>query len=188
MIFATTIRMFPGVVARSMLQLGCDMLVYTRRSKASCPGLPGSCTHHHQLISFRLPHSILFRGPSIDVVWPEFLAIALIGDLFFGLYPALSPSGRSDRVTISAPDCRSVRALSIDSNQVVSADEAYFHSGSKGAARLGAGFSRDEEARPLGSPVLPELLAGKDRRRLAGQNAKTLAVFTKAPTEEILEW
>jgi len=29
--------------------------------------------------------SILYRGADIEVVWPEFLAVALIGGLFFSL-------------------------------------------------------------------------------------------------------
>jgi ABC-2 type transport system permease protein len=29
--------------------------------------------------------SILYRGAGIDVVWPQFLAVALIGGLFLGL-------------------------------------------------------------------------------------------------------
>jgi ABC-2 type transport system permease protein len=29
--------------------------------------------------------SILYRGAGIDVVWPQFLAVALIGGLFCGL-------------------------------------------------------------------------------------------------------
>jgi ABC-2 type transport system permease protein len=29
--------------------------------------------------------SILYRGAGINVVWPEFLAVALIGGLFFSL-------------------------------------------------------------------------------------------------------
>ena len=29
--------------------------------------------------------SILYRGAGIDVVWPQFLAVALIGGLFFNL-------------------------------------------------------------------------------------------------------
>ena len=29
--------------------------------------------------------SILYRGAGIDVVWPQFLFVALIGGLFFGL-------------------------------------------------------------------------------------------------------
>jgi ABC-2 type transport system permease protein len=29
--------------------------------------------------------SILYRGAGIDVVWPEFVIVALIGGLFFGL-------------------------------------------------------------------------------------------------------
>ena len=29
--------------------------------------------------------SILYRGAGIDVVWPEFALVALIGGLFFGL-------------------------------------------------------------------------------------------------------
>jgi ABC-2 type transport system permease protein len=29
--------------------------------------------------------SVLYRGAGLDVVWPQFLATALIGGLFFGL-------------------------------------------------------------------------------------------------------
>ena len=29
--------------------------------------------------------SILFRGEGLDVVWPEFLAVALVGSLFLAL-------------------------------------------------------------------------------------------------------
>ena len=29
--------------------------------------------------------AILYRGAGIDVVWPQFLAVALIGGLFFAL-------------------------------------------------------------------------------------------------------
>jgi ABC-2 type transport system permease protein len=29
--------------------------------------------------------SILFRGAGIDVVWPDFLEVAVVGGLFFGL-------------------------------------------------------------------------------------------------------
>ncbi len=29
--------------------------------------------------------SILYRGAGVDVVWPEFLAVAGLGSLFFGL-------------------------------------------------------------------------------------------------------
>jgi hypothetical protein len=36
--------------------------------------------------------SILYRGAGIDVVWPQFLAVAGIGGLFFGL--AICASGR----------------------------------------------------------------------------------------------
>ena len=29
--------------------------------------------------------AILYRGAGLDVVWPQFLAVAVIGGLFFGL-------------------------------------------------------------------------------------------------------
>ncbi len=38
--------------------------------------------------------AILYRGAGFTVVWPQFLIVALIGGLFFGLCPAPLPQSR----------------------------------------------------------------------------------------------
>jgi ABC-2 type transport system permease protein len=93
--FSTAIGIFLGTVARSMPQLGLlFMLVYMPMNMLSGGNTPlesmplwlatvmqaSPSTH---FVSFA--QSILFRGAGIDVVWPQFLATALIGALFFGL-------------------------------------------------------------------------------------------------------
>jgi ABC-2 type transport system permease protein len=93
--FSTAIGIFLGTVARSMPQLGLlYMLVYMPMNMLSGGNTPlesmppwlatvmeaSPSTH---FTSFA--QSILFRGAGIDVVWPDFLATALIGGLFFGL-------------------------------------------------------------------------------------------------------
>jgi len=93
--FATAIGIFLGTVARSMPQLGLlFMLVYMPMNMLSGANTPlesmpawlatamqaSPSTH---FVSFA--QSILYRGAGIDVVWPQFLAVALIGGLFFGL-------------------------------------------------------------------------------------------------------
>jgi ABC-2 type transport system permease protein len=93
--FSTAIGIFLGTVARSMPQLGLlYMLVYMPMNMLSGSNTPlesmppwlatvmeaSPSTH---FVSFA--QSILFRGAGIDVVWPQFLATALIGGLFFGL-------------------------------------------------------------------------------------------------------
>ena len=93
--FATAIGVFLGTVARSMPQLGLlYMLVYLPMNMLSGANTPlesmppwlatimraSPSTH---FVSFA--QSILYRGAGIDVVWPEFLVVALIGGLFFGL-------------------------------------------------------------------------------------------------------
>jgi ABC-2 type transport system permease protein len=91
--FATAIGIFLGTVARSMPQLGLlYMLVYMPMNMLSGSNTPlesmpawlstvmqaSPSTH---FVSFA--QSILYRGAGIEVVWPEFLAVALIGGLFF---------------------------------------------------------------------------------------------------------
>jgi len=91
--FATAIGIFLGTVARSMPQLGLlYMLVYMLMNMLSGSNTPlesmpawlatvmqaSPSTH---FVSFA--QSILYRGAGIEVVWPEFLAVALIGGLFF---------------------------------------------------------------------------------------------------------
>ena len=93
--FATAIGVFLGTVARSMPQLGLlYMLVYMPMNMLSGANTPlesmppwlatimqaSPSTH---FVSFA--QSILYRGAGIDVVWPQFLLVALIGGLFFGL-------------------------------------------------------------------------------------------------------
>jgi ABC-2 type transport system permease protein len=93
--FATAIGIFLGTVARSMPQLGLlYMLVYLPMNMLSGSNTPlesmppwlatvmqaSPSTH---FVSFA--QSILYRGAGIDVVWPEFVAVASVGGLFFGL-------------------------------------------------------------------------------------------------------
>jgi len=93
--FATAIGIFLGTVARSMPQLGLlFMLVYVPMNQLSGSNTPlesmpawlatamqaSPSTH---FVSFA--QAILYRGAGMDVVWPEFLTVALIGGLFFAL-------------------------------------------------------------------------------------------------------
>jgi ABC-2 type transport system permease protein len=93
--FATAIGIFLGTVARSMPQLGLlYMLIYMPMNMLSGSNTPlesmpawlatvmqaSPSTH---FVSFA--QSILYRGAGIDLVWPQFLFVALIGGLFFGL-------------------------------------------------------------------------------------------------------
>ena len=93
--FATAIGIFLGTVARSMPQLGLlFMLVYLPMNMLSGSNTPlesmppwlatmmqaSPSTH---FVSFA--QSILYRGAGLDVVWTEFLAVTLIGGLFFML-------------------------------------------------------------------------------------------------------
>ncbi len=93
--FATAIGIFLGTVARSMPQLGLlYMLVFLPMNMLSGSNTPlesmppwlakamqvSPSTH---FVSFA--QSILYRGAGLDVVWPQFLAVAVIGALFLGL-------------------------------------------------------------------------------------------------------
>jgi ABC-2 type transport system permease protein len=93
--FATAIGIFLGTVAQSMPQLGLlFMLVYLPMNMLSGSNTPlesmpawlatvmqaSPSTH---FVSFA--QTILYRGAGIDVVWPEFLAVASVGGLFFFL-------------------------------------------------------------------------------------------------------
>src|SRR3974390_1593799 len=93
--FATAIGIFLGTVARSMPQLGLlYMLVYLPMNMLSgsntplesmppwlATTMPASPSTH--FVSFA--QSILYRGAGLDVVWPQFVIVALIGGIFFGL-------------------------------------------------------------------------------------------------------
>ncbi|MBV8574045.1 MAG: ABC transporter permease [Acetobacteraceae bacterium] len=93
--FATAIGIFLGTVARSMPQLGLlFLLVYLPMMMLSGSNTPlesmpawlatlmqvSPATH---FVSFA--QAILYRGAGFAVVWPEFLAVALMGGLFFAL-------------------------------------------------------------------------------------------------------
>jgi ABC-2 type transport system permease protein len=93
--FATAIGLFLGTVARSMPQLGLlYMLVFLPMNMLSGSNTPlesmppwlakfmqiSPSTH---FVAFA--QAILYRGAGLDVVWPQFLAVAVIGALFFGL-------------------------------------------------------------------------------------------------------
>ena len=93
--FATAIGIFLGTVARSMPQLGLlFMLVFLPMNMLSGGNTPlesmppwlakamqiSPSTHF-----VALAQSILYRGAGLDVVWPQFVAVAVIGALFFGL-------------------------------------------------------------------------------------------------------
>jgi ABC-2 type transport system permease protein len=93
--FATAIGLFLGTVAQSMPQLGLlYMLVFLPMNMLSGSNTPlesmppwlaklmqiSPSTH---FVAFA--QAILYRGAGLDVVWPQFLAVAIIGALFFGL-------------------------------------------------------------------------------------------------------
>jgi ABC-2 type transport system permease protein len=93
--FATAIGIFLGTIARSMPQLGLlYMLVYLPMNMLSGGNTPlesmppwlakamqvSPSTH---FVAFA--QAILYRGAGLDVVWPQFLAVAIIGALFLCL-------------------------------------------------------------------------------------------------------
>jgi ABC-2 type transport system permease protein len=93
--FATAIGIFLGTIARSMPQLGLlYLLVYAPMMMLSGGNTPlesmppwlatimqaSPSTH---FVSFA--QAILYRGAGFDVVWPQFVTVALIGGLFLGL-------------------------------------------------------------------------------------------------------
>jgi ABC-2 type transport system permease protein len=93
--FATAIGIFLATIARSMPQLGLlymlvampmNMLSGSNTPLESMPPLlqhimaVSPSTH---FVSFA--QAILYRGAGFSVVWPEYLATAAIGGLFFGL-------------------------------------------------------------------------------------------------------
>jgi hypothetical protein len=98
--FATAIGIFLGTVIHSMQQLGLlFMLVYLPMNMLSGSNTPlesmppwlatimeaSPSTH---FVSFA--QSILYRGAGLDVVWPQFLVVALIGGLFLAWLSGVS--------------------------------------------------------------------------------------------------
>ncbi|TNE42286.1 MAG: ABC transporter permease [Sphingomonadales bacterium] len=95
-LFATTsIGIFMGTLARSMPQFGLLLMLVLLPLQM----LSGGVTPRESMPTFvqvimsaaptthfvRLSQAILYRGAGFDVVWPQFLAIALIGALFFAV-------------------------------------------------------------------------------------------------------
>jgi ABC-2 type transport system permease protein len=93
--FACAIGIFIGTIARSMPQLGLlYLLIYLPMNMLSGSNTPlesmppwlatimqaSPSTH---FVSFA--QSILYRGAGIDVIWPQFLFVAIVGGLFFSL-------------------------------------------------------------------------------------------------------
>ncbi len=93
--FATAIGIFLGTVARSMPQLGLlYLLVFLPMNMLSGSNTPlesmppwlatiAQASPSTHFVSFA--QAILYRGAGVGVVWPQFLAVALIGGLFFGI-------------------------------------------------------------------------------------------------------
>jgi ABC-2 type transport system permease protein len=95
-LFATTsMGIFLGTFARSMPQFGLLMMLVLlplqmlsggSTARESMPEwvqqvmLVAPTTHF-----VMLAQGILYRGAGLDVVWPQFLALALIGVVFFGI-------------------------------------------------------------------------------------------------------
>lgn len=90
---ATSIGIFLGTVARSMPQLGLlmiltiiplQMLSGGITPRESMPELVQTVMEAAPTTHFvALAQGILYRGAGIDVVWPQFLAMAAIGVVFF---------------------------------------------------------------------------------------------------------
>jgi ABC-2 type transport system permease protein len=93
-LFATTsLGIFLGTFARSMPQFGLLMILIIIpmqilsggvTPRESMPGfvqniMLGAPTTHFVMLG----QSILFRGAGLDVVWPQFAALALIGSTIF---------------------------------------------------------------------------------------------------------
>lgn len=93
--FATAIGLFLGTVARSMPQLGLlYMLVAVPMNILSGNATPLESMPHWLAMAMQASPSthfvsfaqaILYRGAGIDVVWPQFVAVAAIASLFLML-------------------------------------------------------------------------------------------------------
>ena len=95
-LFATTsMGIFMGTIARSMPQFGLlvmlilvplQMLAGGFTPRESMPEfvqvvMLGAPTTHFVIFA----QAILFRGAGLDIVWPQFIALAVIGSTFFGI-------------------------------------------------------------------------------------------------------
>ncbi len=93
--FATAIGIFLGTVARSMPQLGLlfmliampmNILSGSNTPIESMPPLLQYLMQASPSTHFvNFAQAILYRGAGIGVVWPEFVMVAVVGGVFFGL-------------------------------------------------------------------------------------------------------
>jgi ABC-2 type transport system permease protein len=93
--FATAIGIFIGTVARSMPQLGLliifvalpmNLLSGANTPIESMPPLLGTMMRVSPSTHFvAMAQSVLYRGAGLDIVWPQFLIIVVIGAIFLGL-------------------------------------------------------------------------------------------------------
>jgi ABC-2 type transport system permease protein len=97
--FATALGIFLGTIARSMVQFALLVLLVILPLNMLSGGMTPieSQPAWLQMITFWLPsrhfvsfsQSILFRGAELEIVWPEFLIVTVLGLVFFGLSLAL---------------------------------------------------------------------------------------------------
>jgi ABC-2 type transport system permease protein len=91
---ATSIGIFLGTVARSMPQFGLLLLLVLLPLEMLSGGLTPreSMPEAVQFVMLAAPtthfvmlaQAVLYRGAGLDVVWPQFLALAIIGAVLFG--------------------------------------------------------------------------------------------------------
>ena len=96
-IAATSLGMFLATFARTMPQFALLMILVLLPLQM----LSGGVTSRESLPEFvqqimiaaptthfvKLAQGIIYRGGALDVVWPQFLALALIGAALFGIAP-----------------------------------------------------------------------------------------------------
>jgi ABC-2 type transport system permease protein len=93
--FATSVGIFLATIARTMPQLGLlfilvavplNLLSGSNTPLESMPPFLRTVMQASPSTHFvAFAQAILYRGAGIDLVWPQFLAVALIGGLFLGL-------------------------------------------------------------------------------------------------------
>src|SRR5690606_8409868 len=92
---ATSMGIFMGTFARSMPQFGLLLMLVLlplqMLSGGMTPRESMPLVVQHVMLAAPTTHfvmlaqGILYRGAGLDVVWPQFLALTLIGAVFFGI-------------------------------------------------------------------------------------------------------
>jgi ABC-2 type transport system permease protein len=95
MFFATSVGIFLATIARTMPQLGLlymlvalplNMLSGANTPLESMPPFLRAIMQASPSTHFvAFAQAILYRGAGLDLVWPRFLAVALIGGIFLAL-------------------------------------------------------------------------------------------------------